>query len=103
MRFGRSAGSTTTHNVRQVLGATVTLGHCGVSTSEEGGDWAADDVAATEDDGVAASDGDACVVEKLDDACRGAGREERFACTRGEMTDVVRVESVGGSFVGTWL
>lgn len=71
----------------------MTLGDGSVPASQEGGDRATNDIATTEDDCMTSRDGNACVVKKLDDARRGTGREERFACTRGQMTDIVCVKS----------
>ena len=81
-----------TYDVWQVLGTTVTLSDRSVSASQESSDRAAHNVATPEDDSMAAGNGNTSMVQKLDDARGRAGREQRFACPRGQVPDIVCVE-----------
>ena len=70
------------------------LGDRGIAAPEHGGNRASDNVAATEHDRVAAGNGDAGVVEKLDAARGSAGREERLRSARRQVADVVCMETL---------
>lgn len=79
---------------REVLCARVALGHGRVFAAEEGAHGRADNVAASEHDGVLAADVDPGRLEEEHDAGGGARRKEGFRRARREEANVVRVEAV---------
>lgn len=89
--FGRDEGCT--DELVEISGATMALGDGRVELPQEGADGGADDITATEDDGVSTGDGDTSGLDETNDACGGAGSEKRGRSTRREIADVVRVES----------
>ena len=65
------------HDVLEVLGATMALGDRRIPVSEDGSDRISDDIAATENGYIGASNSDTCGLEEADDGSGGARDEER--------------------------
>ena len=83
-----------THELRQVLGATMALGDRGIATPEHGGHWASNDITAAEYYSMATSDLDTRVIQEFNYTSRCAGSEKRLRSARRQVTDIVCVESV---------
>ncbi|GFZ51903.1 hypothetical protein JCM24511_09672 [Saitozyma sp. JCM 24511] len=81
-------------NILEVLGSGMALGHSGILLPQQGADGRADNVGATENDGVGPGKVKSGRLNELDHAGGGAGGEVRLRDPAGEETDVLRVEAV---------
>ena len=82
------------YDLRQVLRPAVALRDRRVLVAEQSCNGAANDVAATNDDGICAGNGYTGGLEQLDNTGRGARLEDRVRGAGREVADVVRVEAV---------